>query len=98
MLIDSLTWEESGERIPLPNAAPPGWIRQWCCPDKSVAVVTDPVGGGQYALRLQLDPGDQGDQSSNSCRAEMSPPNPEAASEDRTERWYGFSLYLPLDF
>ena len=94
MLIRVLDWESQSDRT-LPGAAPPGYLRQWCC-DKSATTVTSPTRSGQYAARFQLDRDDA--VVSSSKRTEISEPVPSATAPERQERWIGFSIHLPADW
>jgi len=91
MLIRTLDWEDEADRT-LPEAAPPGWNRQWCC-DRSANTVTSPVRNGRYSARFELRRGDA--TVSSSKRAEVSEPAPRSGARERIERWYGFSIFLP---
>src|SRR5688572_1993151 len=94
MLIRVLDWESQSDRT-LPGAAPPGYLRQWCC-DKSATTVTSPTRSGQYAARFQLDRDDA--VVSSSKRTEISEPVPSSTTPEREEQWIGFSIYLPADW
>jgi hypothetical protein len=94
VLIRTLDWEAAADRT-LPEAAPPGWIRQWCC-DRSANTVTSPVRSGQYSARFELHRGDA--TVSSSKRAEVSEPTPRPGARERVERWYGFSIFLPEEW
>jgi hypothetical protein len=89
-LLRSLTWENAPERT-LPGAAPSGWNKQWCCTD-SAQLSTTVVRAGGYASRFELRDTDA--DVSASKRAELSSA---VVDPDNSERWYGFSIYLPAD-
>ena len=93
-LLRILDWENPSDRT-LPNSAPPGWNRQWCC-QKSAQIATSPTRSGQYAARFQLNRDDP--VVSSSKRTELSEPTPGAATPERVERWIGFSIFLPNDW
>jgi Polysaccharide lyase len=93
-LLRILDWENPSDRT-LPNSAPPGWNRQWCC-QKSAQIVTSPTRSGQYAARFQLNRDDP--VVSSSKRTELSEPTPGPATPERVERWIGFSIFLPNDW
>lgn len=92
--------------------APPGWAREYVPnlrhpngePQVRVATANDPVHSGSYAVRFELHKTDTLPGNSKSPRAELS-----AAEDPATypkepfepfgvERWYGFSIYLPVSW
>ncbi|NJL84322.1 MAG: hypothetical protein HC890_17895 [Chloroflexaceae bacterium] len=68
------------------------WIRDLCC-DRSLKRVTSPVRSGEYAARFNL--ARQDPIVENSKRVEIKRYGLFGAG---TERWYGFSIYLPDNY
>lgn len=68
-----------------------GWEQERCC-DYSINVVDSPVRAGEHAVRFEIHK-DQPDVA-GSKRAEITLDNVPPTSE----RWYGFSIYLPNDY
>ena len=91
-LMEVLDWETSADRT-LPQAAPPGYNRQYCCNEYSAAMTQTPVRAGSHAARFELRRGD-GSKMPNGLghRAELTQSSPDAVE---VERWYGFSIHLP---
>jgi hypothetical protein len=58
--------------------------------------VNSPTRSGQYAARFQLDRNDP--IVSASKRAEVSEPRPSSSMPERVERWFGFSIFLSMDW
>jgi hypothetical protein len=74
-----------------------GW--SWdISPNHPAEVVTDPVRKGRYAVRITLAPGDI---AASKERAELKVGDKEielVRGQHGREVWYGFSLFLPLDY
>jgi hypothetical protein len=104
-----LSWERAADRIPFPGGAPPGWGREYdpnqyhratpaaaLEPQVRPAVAPgEPVRSGTHSVRFQLYKGDKrvncGVRSELSGNLEPARVNPTTP----TERWYGFSIFLP---
>ena len=91
-LIEVLDWEASTDRT-LPQTAPPGYNRQYCCNEYSADETQTPVRAGSHAARFELRRGD-GPKVPDGLghRAELTQ---KSADSVEVERWYGFSIYLP---
>jgi|tagenome__1003787_1003787.scaffolds.fasta_scaffold20781802_1 hypothetical protein len=99
----ALTWERASDQA-LPNNAPPGWAVEY---DKAVrhggepqvrtaAAPAEPVRRGTHSVRFQLYKGDRRINCGVRCELAVDPPEPPRTDPAiPTERWYGFSVFLP---
>jgi hypothetical protein len=74
-----------------------GDTKQWKAAPKAdgVAVVTDPVREGKYALRIDSTPSAR---KGNRDRVEFQHQPPPPGTAEGTERYFGWSIYLPRKF
>jgi hypothetical protein len=91
-----LDWEDEQGHLP-PGKPPAGWNPQFVPGRVRIAAIGDgePVRGGRYSARFELL---KDDQFKRHARSELAATPPEPVpqpGQTGTERWYGFSIYLP---